>query len=394
LKELPQHLPNTEITFAQGFKEANKAQPASWLKRYKELPLDLFSRYGPFDAKRLLPVPKYVERRGVEDVYHGRRLLVGQGIRQGGMITARFETHRCSFRNSIHGVRLKGFRPWQEMVITGIYWSSLARYYYFMTSGAWGLWHDQLYMENVEEMPICFPKDARLRHRIVRIVEKLKGLDVQPRGPLFGGEAAQARLAELERHLDAAVFDLYELNTAERDLVAEMCGTGLDLFYRNQDSSALREVICPERGWGGLADLSRSEEGLSAYLRVFLQSWDKDLGPDGEFVWRVLSPPSGAPLLAVSFVTHYKKAPLPKAHEDDAEAWGNTLANLEQSSRVPVNSSRIFVDSFFRHVGDREILFIKRNEKRFWTRSAAREDAESAMTYLMNLENSALDGKG
>jgi hypothetical protein len=99
-------------------------------------------------------------------------------------------------------------------------------------------------------------------------------------------------------------------------------------------------------------------------------------------------------LLAVSFATHYKKAPLPKAEEDDTEAWGNALANLEQSSRVPANSSRIFVDSFFRHVSDREILFIKLNEKRFWTRSAAREDAESAMTYLMNLENSALEGKG
>jgi hypothetical protein len=68
------------------------------------------------------------------------------------------------------------------------------------------------------------------------------------------------------------------------------------------------------------------------------------------------------------------------------------LGKLEQSSRVPVNGSRIFIDTFFRDIGEREILFIKRNERRFWTRTAAREDAESALTRLMSLEDLPQDG--
>jgi hypothetical protein len=63
------------------------------------------------------------------------------------------------------------------------------------------------------------------------------------------------------------------------------------------------------------------------------------------------------------------------------------LAHLHQHSLVHAGTSRIFIDTFFRHVSDREILFIKRNERRFWTRTAAREDAESALTHLMNLED-------
>jgi hypothetical protein len=62
---------------------------------------------------------------------------------------------------------------------------------------------------------------------------------------------------------------------------------------------------------------------------------------------------------------------------------------LNQDSLVHAATSRIFVDTFFRYVSDREILFIKRNERRFWTRTAAREDAESALTHLMNLEDGA-----
>jgi hypothetical protein len=326
-------------------------------------------------------------------VYHGRRLLIGRGIKEGGIIAARFEIQKLCFRHSIQGIRLKGFEPWQEQVITAIYWSSLARYYYFATTGTWGMWHDEIHMENVEEMPICFPKDVKLRDRIARIVEELQNLDLKPDGLELGGIEAQQRLPELERALDAAVFDLYQLNSAERDLVNEMCAVGLDLFYRNQKSDALREVKRPEHSIGTLAEVSQANDGLSAYLRIFLECWNKELAPNGELVWRIASPPSRAPLLAVSFETHYKNTAVPVPAGNGTLAWRDLLAKLEKSSRVPANSSRIFIDTFFRSVGDHGILFIKRNERRFWTRTAAREDAESALTRLMNLEDIAQDGK-
>ena len=78
------------------------------------------------------------------------------------------------------------------------------------------------------------------------------------------------------------------------------------------------------------------------------------MGADGELVWQVLSPPSRAPLLAISFAMHDKKAPM--ANGSDAESWRNVLAKLDRSSRSPAGNSRIFIDTFFRHVGDQEIL--------------------------------------
>jgi hypothetical protein len=254
------------------------------------------------------------------------------------------------------------------------------------------MWHDEIHMENAEEMPICFPKDAKLRDRIVRIVQELQDLDLRPDGLELGGIQAQQRLPELERSLDAAVFDLYQLNSAERDLVREMCTVGLGLFYRNQKSDALREVVPPGHSIGTLTEVSQANDGLAAYLRIFLERWNKELAPNGELIWRVASPPSRAPLLAVSFETHYKNSAVPAPTGSGAGAWHDLLAKLEQSSRIHANSSRIFIDTFFRDVSEREIFFIKRNERRFWTRTAAREDAESALTYVMNLEDVAQGG--
>lgn len=94
--------------------------------------------------------------------------------------------------------------------------------------------------------------------------------------------------------------------------------------------------------------------------------------------------------MAVSFAMYDNRTPMPNGNDENA--WRSTLAKLDQSSHVPLSNSRIFVDTFFRHVDDHEILFIKRNEQRFWTRTAAREDAESTLTYLMNQEAIAASG--
>src|ERR1019366_562478 len=122
----------------------------------------------------------------------------------------------------------------------------------------------------------------------------------------------------------------------------------------------------PVRSDGTLSDLSQAENGLSAYLRTFLEVWNAELAPDGEFAWHVLSPPSRAPLLAVCFTTRYKRDQrLVESPDHDPAAWSDVLSDLQQRSLVHAGTSRIFIDTFFRHVSDREILFIKRNERRF-----------------------------
>lgn len=385
LGDLKTIVPGADIAQGQGFKEANKAAAADWLKNYCELPAEELKRYGPIQKSVLREVPDKVERRGVEDVYHGHRLLIGRGIKTGGFITARLETQRYAFRDSIHGIRFMGLEPWHEAIIVGIIWSSLARYFYFMTSGSWGFWHDELKLENVIQMPICLPTDGELRNRIVRIVNDLQAIDVD-RGALFGGPLP-SKVADLEKQLEVAVFDLYGLTAAEGELIRDKCSTGLDLFYQHQKGTALRALPLPDQRSGTWSELPQSDDGLAPYLRSFLEIWNAELAPEGEFAWAVMSPPSNAPLLAVRFTTRYKNGqPAVPPTAQETASWSSVLADLRRHSIVPAGASRIFVDTFFRYISDREILFIKRNERRFWTRSAAREDAESALTHLMNLE--------
>ena len=64
------------------------------------------------------------------------------------------------------------------------------------------------------------------------------------------------------------------------------------------------------------------------------------------------------------------------------------MGKQENGLLVPYNSHQIYLDGLVRSVSDTEIIIIKRNERRFWTRSMAREDAEATMLQIINLQES------
>ena len=191
-------------------------------------------------------------------------------------------------------------------------------------------------------------------------------------------------MAKKERALDDAIFDLYQLTDSERDLILDTCRVGLDLFYQHARSDAVKPVpIEPSARDRGLAsDLPserQTQRGLDGYIHAFLSSWNGQPSPEGEFMWRVINP-ENSPMLAVSFSSHSKGMPVPAPGKSDSEEWRSTLLALDKASLHGRGSERVIIDGITRIVSDTDIVIIKRNEQRLWTRSAAREDAEA--TFL------------
>ena len=247
--------------FCRGYQPTGTPRVASdWLAEYRELPTKRFNRYGPIPTDAFVSVPESVFRRGLREVYEGTRLLIKRGITEkgnaNGIIVARLETGPFCFRDSIHGVRLKGIAEGESEVLLGIILSSLTRYYLFMTSGTWGMWHHEIKRETIERIPVRLPSETKLRERIVSVVRELRSYDPGKYG-LFdphgrSEEAVHAKLTKLEGELDEAVFELYELAESERDLIRDMCRVGLDLLYRGMKSSALKPVVeRPCAWWAG-----------------------------------------------------------------------------------------------------------------------------------------------
>lgn len=371
----------------QGPRRTVANKPSSWLSNYKELPTNLFTRYGLINPNDLRAVPHEVQHHGKEKLYVGWRLLIRSGVSEAGgtngVIAARIDNDSYCFRSSILALNMDEAADWERKVLLGIIWSSLARYYYFLTSSKWGNWHDEIYLEEALKLPVRFPTDLVLRHKLVRIVDELR------REGTLGGPLFTPQSSHLEQALDEAVFDLYELTTTERDQIRDLCRVGLELLYNPVHGAATQPVLLDMKHLQGvvadLPSLPSLSVGLTNYLGAFLDIWNRELEPDGEFAWRVIRPPYH-PMLAVVFTTQEKGITPSSLLLNDQAAWEQLLARCDAVRPRPI-SRRVYIEGLIRVVTDTEIIIIKRNEQRLWTRSAAREDAEASLVQALNLQS-------
>jgi len=381
---------------ARGYEPQGKVRshwrPSEWLLKYRELPITALNRYGPLDKSALVEPPPVVRRQGGREVYDGTRLLFKRGLTQrhgaNGRIDVRLEERESfCFRNSVQGIRLRDGVEAEGRILLGILWSSLTRYYLWITSGSWGMWHHELHPNAIRQIPVRLPSDEVLRKRITHAVDRLRSLDTTtddvyaPSGYQTKSQVNR-KIWKLESELDDAIFDLYELTDGERDVVRDMCDVGLELFYRGTKSDAVKPIsdLAGRSSIGHRGDLPKkrtAQPGLDDYLDAFLEIWDAELGPGGQFRWRVIRPSGCSSMLAVVFSTEDKDDLLEAPTESDDAAWDDLLKKLARTSSHPFGSKRIYIDGMTRIVGENDIAIIKRNERRLWTRTAAREDAEA-----------------
>jgi hypothetical protein len=401
LKEL--HDPNNS---GQGFTTGSAYSAPQWLSKYQNLPIPKFQRYSSIQKDWFTSSPKKVHRIANESLFYGERLLIKHGISQAsrkkGEIIARLESENFSFTNSVNCIKLHDAEEWKYKIILGTLWSSLSRYYFFLTSSKWGIWHDGIYKDEYLSLPIIFPKDQGIREKVIDIVEQLQNCNPikysieHPEGKT--PEKIEAQLTELEYQLDEAIFDVYDLTIAERDLIRDMCDVGIEFYYNHINSKAVKPVESyPQQNQGLLNDINKNrqtQKGLEGYLQAFLDIWNRELEPDGEFSWQIIRPQFQGlenPMLAVIFSTQeYGEKPQPVSQSEQKQ-WIeiiDQLARQENGLLVPYNSHQLYLDGLVRSVSDTEIIIIKRNERRFWTRSMAREDAEATMLQIINLQES------
>lgn len=377
--------------FRIGFLKAKKDQiPSGWLRKFKEFPTRVFVRYGALPTQKFKTPPPKVKRRCEKDLFQGPRLLVKRGIGSDGVVVARYENENFSFRHSIYGIVIPQHRADEAKLALGFIWSSLTQYYLFMTSGTWGLWHDEVLKETYANIPLRLSLQAASSKRILSAVDKLRAVPVDDSiGPLFEHLTATNRAAtvrELEAELNEAVFDAFGLAADERTRVVEFCSLGLDLFYRGMKSDAVKPMTWPPGvpQYGRVDDLSDERMGkLAAYLKAFLAAWEPNLREQsGRFRWRVVRPDDPS-AMAVMFETEAVDEPLTPPTMDDKDAWNDAIQRLQATARHPVSARQLYVDGLVRIVTDTDILICKRNEQRLWTASAALEDAEATMLMMM-----------
>lgn len=153
--------------------------------------------------------------------------------------------------------------------------------------------------------------------------------------------------------------------------------------YSSIEDSQSEEPVenYPQQNQGLLSDINKNrqtQKGLEGYLQTFLNIWNRELEPDGEFSWQIIRfqfKETKRLMLAIVFSTQeYGEKPQP-------------VSELEQKQRIESLSQLIKQkNDLVCSVSDTEIIIIKRNEQRLWTCSMAHKDAGEAIFQLLDLQ--------
>lgn len=339
------------------------------------LNIESFDKYSEL---RFEPSPNKFHRAGIQNVYHGNRLLIQRGISEHseikGAIVSRFETDDFCFTNAINGLKLINDSEKTYLLILGVLWSSFSRYFYFNISANWGLWHHEIHLDDeLLQLPIHNNLDGKLANKVVSLVKKLRNYHPQVREiqNLNGvpQEDIDANRRKWEAELDEAVFDLYGLTDEQRDLIRDCCEVTLPFFYQPYDSiGVLPAVTDDEDSW------------MLNYAERFACRWQPYLNED-EVLRADLHIGASGNMVAMEFYpadTGDKWNLKPRN-----DSWSHILEEIGKALPRPMGTSQILLDGIVHVVTDTSIIVIKRNEKRFWTRSLAREDADSTLAKRM-----------
>lgn len=358
-----------------GFKVANKAKNSDWLSEFKVLDNKSFSRYGVL-LYGLSPLK--VEHPGrSRDCYEGMRLLVKEGIEQQketfGRIIARVEVGSFSFNHSLHVLKLNKEHIQSYNLVLGILWSSFARYFFFLITSNWGVWNDKVLISERLSLPVPLKLSGEHAKKVISIVNKLQSYHPQPQDLIHSNGIPKEDIDEQRRkweaELDEAIFNWYGFSDDQRDLILDCCEVTLPFFYKPYTSiGVLPAIKYDDVSW------------MQCYAEHFAQRWQPYLNKD-EVLRADLHIGASGNMVAMEF--YPADAGDPWSLKQINDSWSYILKKIGKVLPRPMGTSQILLDGIVHVLTDQSIIVIKRNEKRFWTRSLAREDAESTLAKRM-----------
>jgi len=349
-----------------------KEIPAPWLEGMSLLPTKRFRRYVP-DIESCTPIQVTVfHSPRTPDIVRGPLVLIRHSPAD-RRCAAAFSEDDIAYLDSISGVAGHLGQETFLKLLAAYINSPLAQYYQFLTSTRWGVERDPILHKEYQRMPFLVPnEDAPRLKQIVDHFDQITAL-LQQRD-LLVGTTNQTAIQQHETAIAELIFDLYDLTPAERQLVHDLVDYGIDFFYWSQ------------RKWrklGGAKAVQPPDIGtLKAYADTFVETVTALLCYQGQTL-KALVYQDGAPLSAVAF----ELVNLADAQETQTVASKDALREVLHRLDRLLLERRTQALYMRRHVRiyDRARLYLVRpSERRFWTSSQARVDADSIVVEWLS----------
>ncbi len=339
---------NVGLTFGNKSRDARFLQGCPFLTAADLRPFSVPTNLSLFDSDR-------AQWPRNPDIYKAPLLLIKEFLRHDGRPVAAVSDRDTVYKNSIYGAALPS--GWSEAahLLAAILSSSFSSWYFLMASSAFGLWMRRLLLRDIERMPVPGLEEALNSENGRYLVQLARAM-----------QEGSPSTSNWQR-LDEAVFDLYDLEEADRTVARD------GLFRASWQWKA-----------GRVASVEAASVGhLSNYAREFLTAIGAWLSAARKRRMRaeVFELPERASLRVVRFVLEGRSEhpELPKLQVVSTD--GDLRDLLDRiGERLDVPLARSLVGQRELRVHDRnEVVIIKPAARRHWMGVSALEDADAVI---------------
>ena len=300
-----------------------------------------YRRYGDFKAYK---APHLVVKKGLEN----------------NRICASLIDKDCSFRDGVYGFYSEGSNSDVLEVLMSYFNSKLSTYFLFMTISSYGIEREQI-MKN-EYLSIPFNLNDKQINYISKTVKSIIS-DIKNKPFLNDDSSGHKKSSLIEENIEKTIYESFNLSEKEILLLNDRINYSLDLFHNKQNSKALFPVL----------ETKEYAITLSSELNSFLEKQDIYVNVLMFNVNRY----SPLMLIKISFSSIEKD--IEKSDEDldsvlkkiDGFLWKEKATNIYIRKKLNYK------------IGD-DIYVIRPNQRRFWSRSAATEDATELILEILN----------
>ena len=315
-----------------------------------------------------LPQPKFVARKRSNTsttVFNPPHVLVSKGL------NVAFADFAVVFRHAIRGIQGRADDRELLLFLTAYLRSPLARYFLFHTSSRWGIERAEVEVAELLKVPFPLPEQSsapdQAKKLVKQVVQKIDAFSRREEAILDNrGELVDALQAECNK----LVYEYFELDEIERALVEDTV-------------SITMESILPSRASAKLPTLKESSSDLrKQYAKLLcdtLNEWTRG-GPYHITGQVESSQGSGVAVVVLERSRNGDKQV--NVASDRPDGLLPVPSRLRETFKTDMGSIELLRGV---KIFDRDSLYLfKSLDQRFWTRTAALNDAdEIATTVLM-----------
>lgn len=238
--------------------------------------------------------------------------------------------------------------------------SSLVRFLLFLSASSWGVERPTIMLEEVLNLPSPFDRGTdELRHEILLTFDRI----VENNDVIFSNEVAELRL-----RLDQLVYQLFDINKTEQILIEDVINYSLGLFAQKGNSNAIKSI---DKG------------SMLEYASILTQSLHNFVGITGLRCSATIYEMMYYDPLTLVVLQFGDKNGI--NYQKTNADMRTTLKRLDEQL-LDCKAPGILLQKDVKYYEDNKVYILKRNQKRFWTKSMAMDDAAIITADILNSE--------